>query len=634
MKDKCSVKEYMNAFRKQTYPGLFSKECIKSLSHVEKAHGETYASEVIFEIPMGEAPLHTDYSICVKTPEAEVSEYWLEMDYEAYAEVGEIKPCIFYDAARAKPGCEDTFFYEQVLPSLFPALQGDWEELIPALKRTVALLEGRCEALYQIGSMAARGQSESGLLRIYTGNMKREDILTFLSDCGWMGDSKMLDSFLLKWESISREFILNFDLSGKGILDKIGINFGARSVRLSKVDKLLLALEEEGFLLTSKGQEIKRWLRAYPQAEPLIQNDLSHVKFTIEDGKITAAKVYLRQSGLFLSEEALAFLTPVLMNLELTTRCPLHCPQCYVSLNTGKELPLETALAALRDGAACGIRYVNLSGGETLCYPHLDRLIAECRSLNMESAVALSGAYATRERLARLIETGVSEIYISLNGSTEEVNKRSRDGYRLAIAVLELLKEMGYGHTCINWVMHRSNAYDFPEMIKLAEGYGVKKLIILGFKPDSKGELPGYPTKEQLRTLAHQVKAYEGELLIEAEPCFSQLRALIYNGFFGNRNRGIARGCGAGRDGISVNVDGRLTPCRHLDIPEDWPSIQDYWDKSETLARLRNMSAEPEGTCAECKLGRYCLPCADMGHRLHGRLAFRMDECPAFEKKL
>ena len=50
---------------------------------------------------------------------------------------------------------------------------------------------------------------------------------------------------------------------------------------------------------------------------------------------------------------------PLQMNLELTTKCPLHCPQCYVSLNTGKELPLETALSALRDGAACGVRLVN-----------------------------------------------------------------------------------------------------------------------------------------------------------------------------------------------------------------------------------------------------------------------------------
>ena len=633
MKEKCTVKEYMHAFRKQSYPGLFSAECIKSLSHVEKAYGDTCASEVGFEIPMGEAPLHTDYSICVKTPEAEVAEYWLEMDYEAYKDGGGIKACVFYDAARAGTGYEDKDFYERVLPSLFPELQGDRERLIPALKKTVALLEGRCEALYQIGSMAARGPSESGCLRIYTGNMKREDILAFLSDCAWTGNMEMLGSFLTKWESCSREFVLSFDLSSDGISDKIGINFGTRSVRLAVVDKLLLKLEKEGFLLSSKRQEIERWIRACPQAEPLIQNDLSHVKFTIKDGMITAAKAYLRQSGRFLSEEAPALSVPFMMNLELTTKCPPHCPQCYVSLNTGKELPLETALSALRDGAACGVRLVNLSGGETLCYPHLDRLVSECVRLCLECAVALSGAYASRERLTALIEAGVSEIYVSLNGSTEEVNRCSRDGYDLAVRTLALLKDLGFKHTCINWVMHRSNAEDFPEMIKLAESYGVEKLIILGFKPDAKGELPGYPTALQLRALAHMVKAYEGELVIDAESCFSQLRALIHNGLFGNRNRGISRGCGAGRDGISVNVDGKLTPCRHLDIPEEWPSIQDYWEKSGVLSRLRSISAEPEGACVSCKFHRYCIPCADVGYRLHDRLAFRMEECPLAQEE-
>ena len=72
---------------------------------------------------------------------------------------------------------------------------------------------------------------------------------------------------------------------------------------------------------------------------------------------------------------------PLQMNLELTTKCPLHCPQCYVSLNTGREMPLETALYWIRDAASCGVRSVNLSGGETLCYPYLTELIKECRKL-------------------------------------------------------------------------------------------------------------------------------------------------------------------------------------------------------------------------------------------------------------
>ena len=55
-------------------------------------------------------------------------------------------------------------------------------------------------------------------------------------------------------------------------------------------------------------------------------------------------KAYLRQSDELKLTNARWFRKPLQMNLELTTKCPLRCPQCYVHLNTGEELPLEEAL--------------------------------------------------------------------------------------------------------------------------------------------------------------------------------------------------------------------------------------------------------------------------------------------------
>lgn len=127
------------------------------------------------------------------------------------------------------------------------------------------------------------------------------------------------------------------------------------------------------------------------------------------------------------------------MNLELTTRYPLHCPQCYVSLNNGREMPLDTALYWIRDAADAVVKQVNLSGGETLCYPHLTELIRECHKCGLDSNIALSGAYVTEEKLREFIDAGVTRIFVSLNGSTKEVNEKTRDGYELAIRTLELV---------------------------------------------------------------------------------------------------------------------------------------------------------------------------------------------------
>lgn len=622
-----TVGEYMRCLREQSYPELFSDACMAALNSVWQKYADQEASEVILEIPMGEAPCTADYSICIQTPEGETDEYWLEMDYDAYAEVipgGEIPACVFADAKRLRPDRENPAFYRTVLVQV--AGERLAARITPSLKRVVSLLAGRCEMLFQIGSMRARGEAES--IRVYTEDMSRKDILAFLKDLKWQGNPEMLDEFLAKWETHSRKFILSFDLFEDRISERIGINFGPRSMGFRTVGCLLEDLEQAGYLLSAKRTAIGRWLRAYPQMEPVVQNDLSHVKFTVQNGNIIAAKAYLRQSGRRIHPEAPALSHPLQMNLELTTKCPLHCPQCYVELNTGREMPLDTALYWLRNAAENGVHMVNLSGGETLCYPHLIPVIEECTRLKMQSAVALSGAGADEQKLAALIEAGVDEIYISLNGSTEEVNRRTRDGYAAAIRALTLLQKVRFAHTGVNWVMHRSNADDFTEMIALCERYDVERLVILGFKPDSAGALPDYPKAEQLREVAGIVKRYTGKLMIQAESCFSQLRALIYSGFFGNRNRGLFRGCGAGRDGISVTAEGRLTPCRHLDMEEEGSSIREYWENSETLKQLRRLDSHPEGACAECMLNRYCLPCVEVGRKLHQRLAFRMEECP------
>lgn len=319
---------------------------------------------------------------------------------------------------------------------------------------------------------------------------------------------------------------------------------------------------------------------------------------------------------------------PYMMNLELTTKCPLRCPQCYVGLDKVREMPLDTALYWLREGAKSGVKQVNLSGGETLAYPHLDRLLTECVALGMDSAVALSGAYVNRDRLQRLIATGVNDIFISLNGSTEEINSQTRDGYGLAIKALELLQELDFKNRWINFVMHKSNAEDLPQMVALGEKMGVTGIVILVFKPDAAHELPSYPTAAQLRSSAKFIKAYQGPLELFPEPCFSPLLALVEERFFLNRNVGIDRGCGAGRDALSVTTEGLLTPCRHLDVPEKFPDMMSYWQESEFLSRLRAVEDRREKPCRGCHYENNCLPCMAVMHKMyHGVLESWLD-CP------
>lgn len=318
-----------------------------------------------------------------------------------------------------------------------------------------------------------------------------------------------------------------------------------------------------------------------------------------------------------------SYQAPMIMNMELTSRCPLRCPQCYCDLERGKNLPLDRALAMVENAKRLQIPFINLSGGETMVYPHIFELVEAIAKAGLSAAVALSGYGITEESLQRLIQAGVGEIYISLNGSTQEVNAQTRDGYPLAIHALELLRDSGFQRYSINWVAHRTNIEDFPNMEAICERYGVKRLVVIGFKPDSANSMSGAPTTHQVVALAGEIRRINEtnpNLYIEVENCYSPLRAFVARSFWGNRNVGISKGCGAGRDGISIDVDGNFTPCRHLEYHEVFGSIEEYWQASSVLRELRRVEENPQAPCDRCKLSPNCLCCLAVGAKLNGKL--------------
>lgn len=624
-----TVSEYMQVFREQFYPELFSFECVKALDNIEKRYGDTECSQVIAEIPMSGESRTLDYSIAVDTLNDLAPEYWHEMDYKDYATVAgegtKIPYSIFYNATPVVPESGDNRdYFRRIVPRLLGEEMAG--RLEPAIDRMLAALSGKCTKLFQIGAMKSRGEISS--LRIEVWRMRRINLIGFLKEFGWRGDIEQLNCFLKEWVPVAGRFYLAFDLSEEGISDKIGIEVSARSRTISETEGILEKANRDGFLSEDRYQAMLKWLHTPPQLEPLIQNDISHIKFTFLEGSIVSAKAYLRQSGLFLAEEAPFLSHPWQMNLELSDYCPLSCPQCFVHLNEGRQMSLETAQYWLREAALAGVSCVSLSGGETACYPYLKEVIGVCSQLGLRSAASFSGAGLTEQLLKQIVGAGLDEIYISLNGSTKEINSMSRDGYEEALAALALLKN--FDDTCvgINWVMHHNNSLDFSNMLTLCQDYGIKRLVVLSLKVDSKEALGDYPDLEDFENVAEIIKGYKGPVDIQVESCLSQLRAVLFQGHLFNENTGLLRGCGAGRDRLSVSCEGKLIPCRHLNLAEEWNSISEYWEKSPVLKNIRDIYDKPTGKCAGCNFNMKCLPCVDIVYSLHDRIKFSMDECP------
>lgn len=320
------------------------------------------------------------------------------------------------------------------------------------------------------------------------------------------------------------------------------------------------------------------------------------------------------------------------MNLELTTACPLRCPQCYCNLNDGEHLDLEIAKKRINEGVELGVTLLDLSGGETMCYPYLYDLVSYASQRVKEVNVALSGAFFDQQAYERLVSAGITGIYISLNGSTKKIDSISRDGYDYAINALKLLQKNNYKNIIINWVMHSSNADDFLNVVHLAEQYDVKGITILSFKPDSHNTLDSFPTMEQIAKVSKECKHYSGKVKIGIETCYSNFLAYhLDTKLLGNLNITDYKGCGAGRDGISINVHGQFTPCRHIDCTEPFDSMRDYWEHSKLLKKLRSIEEDRREPCKSCGYNQYCRHCQAINWQMNGDLYLGFASCPVYK---
>lgn len=321
---------------------------------------------------------------------------------------------------------------------------------------------------------------------------------------------------------------------------------------------------------------------------------------------------------------------PGLIHFELTTRCPLNCPQCYNITPHHKDFDFGLLTNYLQEAARLKVLYVALSGGEPLVYPHLTETILQIRALGMNSTMATSGCGLNAKRLNELGKAGMGWLWISLNGSTEEIHYKSRDKYDDAVRALELLQktDLLYG---INWVARKDNAHDFSNLVDLAKKYGVQAINILRLKPDSHKQVPDLLDGPELAYLAAYLKSYSNPApAVYIETCFSVLRTLVHR----DRYQGIEAGCAAGRQMMAVDVDGNFRPCRHLSFPEKGLSIANYWSQSDTINKLRSTEENVLDPCKSCGYLLNCRTCRATCANLYGDFNAGEKACLVWQAKV
>lgn len=571
---KIKTKELIAHLRRHAIPELIDDECLAAFDNIKAQCGEKSTYVAGLEIRLGEEERYADYVILLDEKNIPIpSHMWYEFDYEQFATVKKIEPCLFF--SMRKPKAED---YCEVLDKTLPIFLGEERarKLRKQFEKIIRILP-KGSYIKHIGTMSSRGELETA--RLVVRIVGRENICKFLAEMDWKGDLDALWKIIKTWNG-QNYLQLDFDLGEDWISDKIGLEITINGDHPVIVDRYITLLEGMGLCLKSKGDGLRRWIRIPPDADPFIQTRIQYFKLNFLDGKIIEAKAYLEQSPRILHRYFKNYDRPSYVE--------------FILMDEENTLPIGTAMKYLYDCEYNRVRRIHFLG-DVAGYEHLDRLLSECKESGLFATLEISDK-VTRKQLNEMINDGVSEFVTEIEN----------------ISALKTLQELGFADVRAKWFMDGENFRELPQKVELASSLGVKELIITGMKPAREGIKKSVPSRDALEQTANFIKEYEkssAQMKLSVEPCFSVLRAFMGGAEVRrNANRGIERGCTAGRDHFCITSTGKFSPCSPLS-GEEATSIADYWEKSSTLKNFRALEENHKEICKECCYKRRCLPC-------------------------
>ncbi|MBI3134000.1 MAG: radical SAM protein [Bacteroidetes bacterium] len=182
--------------------------------------------------------------------------------------------------------------------------------------------------------------------------------------------------------------------------------------------------------------------------------------------------------------------TPMAVSIEPTTACNLRCPQCPSGLrqftrptgNLKKELNTE-----ILDKLGKSLQHINYYfQGEPFINPNFLELVNEARKRNIYVVTSTNAHFISAETADKIIDSGLSELIISIDGTSQETYEKYRVEGNLqkvlegAQNLLEAKKKrrVSYPLVTFQFLVVSYNEHQIPEIEKLARDYGVDRLTL------------------------------------------------------------------------------------------------------------------------------------------------------------
>lgn len=170
---------------------------------------------------------------------------------------------------------------------------------------------------------------------------------------------------------------------------------------------------------------------------------------------------------------------PVVFQLELTNKCPMTCQMCPRTHSMDRSLGhmSRELYTKILDEAALTTSDLFLHHfGDSLLHPELGDFIDEATRRGIRSYLSANPVLLTRERIRAIVDRGLHELVLSLDGVTAEtsaaVRGRAASNVRLAEErILELLEHRAQARSehprvILQIVRQKQNAHEVDEWLR------------------------------------------------------------------------------------------------------------------------------------------------------------------------
>ncbi len=316
------------------------------------------------------------------------------------------------------------------------------------------------------------------------------------------------------------------------------------------------------------------------------------------------------------NQEGYTLMPPLTGVFEITSRCNLQCPHCFVFPKNERELPTEDVKKIISSLKDLGILILLMSGGEPFIREDILQIIDHAASMKFSHVVIPSNCILISDTtIARLKSYKGITIMVSLDASTPEAYDKFRNAEGSFQKVVETVKNLQKASVSVSasTVIGSFTVEELPRIFQLLRELHIKRWFIDRIQPSRTSKDLCYdPSPEQLKKAFQflfeaqktmQVSFSENMKhlwwLVKDEPWFPS-QQIVYSDH---------PKCGAAKISVTITSAGDVIPCVQWREPVGnalHQPLKDIWAQADLFWKLRSLTVDQIEVCSHCDHVRIC----------------------------